>query len=65
MRYGVITALLVALVGGVYVIWPRVTSYRVVGYFTSAAGVYPGDEVRIVGVPIGSIESISPLADAV
>ncbi len=65
MRYGVITALLVALIGGVYVIWPRVTSYRVVGYFTSAAGVYPGDEVRIVGVPVGSIESISPQADAV
>ena len=65
MRYGVITALLVALIGGVYVIWPRVTAYRVVGYFTSAAGVYPGDEVRIVGVPVGSIESISPQADAV
>lgn len=65
LRYGVITALLVALIGGVYMVWPRVTSYTVVGYFASAAGVYPGDEVRIIGVPIGSIESISPQADAV
>ncbi len=56
---------MVALIGGVYVIWPRVTTYTVVGYFTSAAGVYPGDEVRVVGVPVGSIESISPQADAV
>jgi phospholipid/cholesterol/gamma-HCH transport system substrate-binding protein len=65
MRYGVITALLVALIGGLYVVWPRVTTYTMVGYFTSAAGVYPGDEVRVLGVPIGSIESISPQADSV
>ena len=65
LRYGVITALVVALIGGIYVLWPRVTTYRVVGYFTSAAGLYPGDDVRIVGVPVGSIESISPEADAV
>jgi phospholipid/cholesterol/gamma-HCH transport system substrate-binding protein len=65
MRWGVITALVVALIGGVFVIWPRVTSYRVVAYFPSAAGIYPGDEVRIIGVPVGSIESITPQADSV
>ncbi|SEH62271.1 phospholipid/cholesterol/gamma-HCH transport system substrate-binding protein [Mycolicibacterium rutilum] len=65
MRLGVVAALLVALVGGVYVLWPRVGTYTVVGHFTSAAGLYPGDEVRIVGVPIGSIASISPEADSV
>ncbi len=65
MRFGVVGVLLVALVGGVFVLWPRVTTYQVVGYFTSAAGLYPGDEVRVVGVPVGTIESISPQADAV
>jgi phospholipid/cholesterol/gamma-HCH transport system substrate-binding protein len=65
LRYGVITALVVALIGGLYVLWPRVGTYRVVGYFTSAVGLYPGDDVRIVGVPVGSIESISAEADAV
>ncbi len=65
MRFGVIGALLVGLIGGAYVVWPRVSSYTVVGYFSSASGLYPGDEVRIVGVPVGSIESISPQADAV
>jgi phospholipid/cholesterol/gamma-HCH transport system substrate-binding protein len=65
MRYGVIAALLVALIGGVSMVWPRVTTYTVIGYFTSAAGLYPGDEVRVVGVPIGSIESITPQAEAV
>jgi len=65
LRYGVIGALVVALIGGMYVVWPRVGTYRVVGYFTSATGLYPGDEVRVVGVPVGSIESISAEADAV
>jgi len=65
LRYGVITALVVALIGGLYVLWPRVGTNTVVGYFTSATGLYPGDDVRVVGVPIGSIESISPEADAV
>lgn len=65
VRLGIVGALVVALIGGLYVIWPRVTTYKVVGYFASAAGVYPGDEVRVVGVPVGKIESITPQADAV
>ncbi len=65
LRYGVITALVVALIGGMFLLWPRVGTYRVVGYFPSAVGLYPGDDVRVVGVPVGSIDSISPEADAV
>jgi len=65
LRYGIVTALVVALLGGLYMVWPRVGTHTVVGYFTSAVGLYPGDDVRIVGVPVGSIESISPEADAV
>jgi phospholipid/cholesterol/gamma-HCH transport system substrate-binding protein len=65
LRYGVITALVVALIGGLYVLWPRVGTHTVVGYFTSATGLYPGDDVRVVGVPVGSVESISPEVDAV
>jgi phospholipid/cholesterol/gamma-HCH transport system substrate-binding protein len=65
LRYGVVAALVVALIGGLYMVWPRVGTHTVVGYFTSATGLYPGDDVRIVGVPVGSVESISPEADAV
>jgi phospholipid/cholesterol/gamma-HCH transport system substrate-binding protein len=65
LRYGIVAALVVALIGGIFIVWPRVSTYSVVGYFTSATGLYPGDDVRVVGVPVGSIESISPEADAV
>ena len=41
--------------------WPR-AGHTVVGYFTSAVGLYPGDDVRVVGVPVGTIDSIEPRA---
>jgi phospholipid/cholesterol/gamma-HCH transport system substrate-binding protein len=33
---------------------------KIVGYFTSAVGLYPGDQVRILGVPVGNIDAIEP-----
>jgi phospholipid/cholesterol/gamma-HCH transport system substrate-binding protein len=60
LRYGVVAALVVAVIGGVYLIWPGRAGYKVIARFTSAVGLYPGDDVRIVGVPVGRIESIAP-----
>ncbi|MGB7358697.1 MAG: MCE family protein [Mycobacterium sp.] len=64
-RGGVTAALAVALIVGVYLVWPGREGHQVVGYFTSAVGLYPGDDVRVVGVPVGRIESIEPQAEAV
>src|SRR5947209_11864940 len=50
---------------GAYLVWPGRSGNKIVGYFTSAVGLYPGDQVRIVGVPVGTIESIEPRADDV
>jgi virulence factor Mce-like protein len=33
----------------------------ITAYFTSATAIYPGDEVRVVGVRVGVIEAIEPL----
>lgn len=32
----------------------------ITAYFTSATAIYPGDEVRVAGVKVGSIKSIEP-----
>ena len=32
----------------------------VVGYFDNSNGLFPGDDVRILGVPVGKIEKIEP-----
>jgi phospholipid/cholesterol/gamma-HCH transport system substrate-binding protein len=34
---------------------------RITAYFTSATGIYPGDEIRVSGVKVGTISSIQPL----
>lgn len=50
------------LVGGVAVIVAQ-TVFRpraITAYFTTATAIYPGDEVRIAGVKVGTIDSIQP-----
>jgi len=60
-----LTVLVVALIGGsgfvVRQTWFK--PERIVAYFSSATSLYPGDEVRIAGVRVGTIRSISPQPD--
>jgi phospholipid/cholesterol/gamma-HCH transport system substrate-binding protein len=53
-------ALVAMLVGGIYVLASRPSGRKIVAHFTSAVGLYPGDQVRILGVPVGSIDTIEP-----
>lgn len=60
-----LAALIVALVGGVGLV-VRQTVFKpqtIVAHFSSATSLYPGDEVRIAGVKVGTIRSISPQPD--
>lgn len=59
-RLGILGALLVVLCGGIVLVWPSSRVMTLAGYFTSAVGVYPGDEVKVAGVPVGSVTSIQP-----
>ncbi|MCF6390312.1 MCE family protein [Mycobacterium sp. MBM] len=56
----VAVVLIVVLVAGVLVLIREslFESWRVTAYFTSATAIYPGDEVRVVGVKVGTIASI-------
>ena len=62
LRIALAAVLVAVLAVGVYLVWPSRTGHKVVAYFTSAVGLYPGDDVRIVGVPVGKIDSIEPRA---
>lgn len=51
------------LVGALFVALPttdRITRVPVVGYFDNSTGLYPGDDVRILGVRVGRIDKIEP-----
>jgi virulence factor Mce-like protein len=39
--------------------------YRVTAFFTETVGLYPGSDVRVLGIPIGSITDVVPLGDRV
>ena len=60
LRILIAAALAALLAAGVYVVLPAQRGYRITGYFASAVGLYPGDDVRVVGVPVGRIDSIEP-----
>ncbi|WNG81384.1 MCE family protein [Mycobacterium sp. ITM-2016-00316] len=65
LRGTLAVALAVLLAVGVYLVWPSRGGQQVVAYFPTAVGLYPGDDVRIVGVPVGRIDSIQPRAQDV
>jgi phospholipid/cholesterol/gamma-HCH transport system substrate-binding protein len=63
-RVATVTAL--ALVAALtYVLWPRSESVHVTAYFPRTVGIYPGSDVRVLGVRIGEVEKITPEGDRV
>ncbi len=55
----------VALVAGAYAFWPRHDAVHVTGEFTRAVGLYPGSDVRILGVAVGQVTDVTPRGDKV
>jgi phospholipid/cholesterol/gamma-HCH transport system substrate-binding protein len=55
----------VALVAGAYALWPREDRVRVTGEFTRAVGLFPGSDVRVLGVQVGEVTEVVPLGDKV
>jgi phospholipid/cholesterol/gamma-HCH transport system substrate-binding protein len=65
VRLTLAVLLVFSLALGAYLVLPARTGNKIVAYFTSAVGLYPGDQIRIVGVPVGTIDSIEPRAEDV
>ncbi|WP_405961348.1 MCE family protein [Streptomyces sp. NBC_00024] len=42
------------------VLWPRPQAVRVTAYFPRTVGIYPGSDVRVLGVRIGEVKRITP-----
>ncbi|KRE54855.1 MCE family protein [Phycicoccus sp. Soil748] len=55
----------VALVAGAYAFWPRHETVRVTGEFSRAVGLFPGSDVRILGVQVGQVKQVTPKGDKV
>ena len=62
-RVAMALLLIAVLVGGVAAVWTSTgpaRKTRLTAYFENSNGIYPGDTIRILGVPVGKIESIQP-----
>lgn len=53
----VVAALLVCVA---VVLWPREQPVRVTAYFPRTVGIYPGSDVRVLGVRVGEVTRIVP-----
>lgn len=61
-----VTALVVVgLVAAAVAVWPRTSLTTVSADFVRAVGLYPGSDVRILGVRVGQVDSVVPQGDHV
>ncbi|MFD4293428.1 MCE family protein [Rhodococcus sp. NPDC058505] len=57
---GGIVAVVAALVVGVLYFFPGIGKTTITAEFPSTSGIYAGDDVRVLGVKVGTIETINP-----
>jgi phospholipid/cholesterol/gamma-HCH transport system substrate-binding protein len=50
----------IAVVAAAVTLWPSSQPKRLTAYFTSANGLYTGDRVTILGVPVGQVTAVTP-----
>uniref|UniRef100_J1S703 Mce-related protein n=1 Tax=Streptomyces auratus AGR0001 TaxID=1160718 RepID=J1S703_9ACTN len=55
---GTVLCLLVA--GLTVAFWPKPDPVKVTAYFPRTVGIYPGSDVRVLGIPIGEVKSVTP-----
>lgn len=60
---GIVVALVLALAGA----WAyqKLNTTRITAYFDSSVGIYPGSEVRVLGVPVGTVDTVAPQGEQV
>jgi phospholipid/cholesterol/gamma-HCH transport system substrate-binding protein len=67
-RVGTAVSLVLILLVGISMMvtpwWKQATRNTYIAYFPNTNGVYTGDEVRILGVAVGTIEKIEPQPNA-
>jgi phospholipid/cholesterol/gamma-HCH transport system substrate-binding protein len=62
LRIGLAASLVLALFAGLFVVLrpDQPSRIHVVGYFANSTGIFVGDDVRILGIPVGKIDQIEP-----
>ncbi|MGE5289499.1 MAG: MCE family protein [Micromonosporaceae bacterium] len=62
---GIIVVAAAIVASTLVIVWPRHHRVTVTAYFTRAIGVYPGSDVDILGVKVGTVSTVTPQGNAV
>lgn len=65
IKRGLALAVAALVVFGVFRIVDDGRQTTITAYFPSAEGLYPGDDVRVLGVRVGEIQSVTPVDEGV
>jgi virulence factor Mce-like protein len=65
LTVGAAALALAVLAALVVVFWPGAQETHVTAYFERATGVYPGTEVRVLGVKVGHVTKVTPKGNMV
>ncbi|GLY75377.1 MCE family protein [Actinoallomurus iriomotensis] len=65
LAYGALLLVVIVAASLVAVLWPDEPQTHVTAYFERATGVYPGTEVRVLGVKVGKVTKVTPKGDMV
>jgi phospholipid/cholesterol/gamma-HCH transport system substrate-binding protein len=66
LQRGVALAAAIVLVAALgWTVLQPAGQFRVTAYFDQAVGLYPGSDVRVLGLPIGTITDVIPMGDHV
>lgn len=60
LRRLALATVLLLVAGLAFTYWPRSQNVRITAYFPRTVGIYPGSDVRVLGVRIGEVTSITP-----
>ncbi|GAA2119145.1 MCE family protein [Actinomadura alba] len=65
LRLGALIIAVALVAGAVAALWPGTEQRRLTAYFTGTVGLYPGADVRILGIQVGRVTSVTPVGRSV
>ncbi|WP_239476820.1 MCE family protein [Nocardia arizonensis] len=65
MAIAIALVVVLVAVGFLWWLFDRMSTTKITAFFDRSVGIYEGSDVRILGVPVGSVDSVEPMGDQV
>jgi phospholipid/cholesterol/gamma-HCH transport system substrate-binding protein len=65
LKAGVLILVVALGVSAAVLFWPSTPEHKLTAYFSNTVGLYPGADVRILGIPVGAVDSVNPVGQSV